>query len=553
MRVTIAQLNPTVGDIEGNLEKVKPVLEQASRESSDLLVLTELFLVGYPPKDLLEREWFIDCAERGIERMVELSGGYPNLGVLFGAPVRVKKGAGHLLHNSAILAYRGKLLFTQHKSLLPTYDVFDEGRYFDPGTEPGIIEFKGEKLGISICEDAWNDPDLWPRRLYSYDPIASLAQKGATLLVNISSSPFHVGKEEVRFRIVSSHARKHGVPFVFVNQIGANDDLVFDGRSIAVDRLGNAVTVCPSFKEHIETIETRTEGSATADRYRPQDQTESARDALVLGIRDYMRKCGFHKAVLGLSGGIDSAVVAVLASEAIGPENVLGVAMPSRFTKKESTEYAKELALRIGIGFEIVPIDSIYQAYIDELNAPLKGTDKVDVTLENIQARIRGNILMAVSNEFGHLVLSTGNKSELAVGYSTLYGDMSGGLAVISDVPKTMVYKIAGLINAEAEIIPRWIIDRPPSAELRPDQTDQDTLPPYEILDRIIHYYVDDGRSAEEISALGLDSQTVKWVIKTIDRNEYKRRQAAPGLRITSKAFGTGRRMPIAAKVNKAK
>jgi NAD+ synthase (glutamine-hydrolysing) len=548
MRVTIAQLNPTVGDIEGNLERVKPVLEQAARDSSDLVVLTELFLVGYPPRDLVERDWFIDCAERGIERMVELSARYPSQGILFGAPVRVRSGAGHLLHNSAILAHAGKLLFTQHKSLLPTYDVFDEGRYFDPGNEPGVVEFKGEKLGISICEDAWNDPDLWPRRLYSYDPVAALASKGATLLVNISSSPFHVGKEEVRFRIVSTHARKHGLPFVFVNQVGANDELVFDGRSIAVDRLGNAVTICPSFKEHVETIETGTGGSP--DRYRPQDEIESARDALVLGIRDYMRKCGFKRAVLGLSGGIDSAVVAVLASEAIGPENVLGVAMPSRYSKEESTDYAKELASRIGIGFEIVPIDSIYQAYIDELNAPLKGTDKVDVTLENIQARIRGNILMAVSNKFGHLVLSTGNKSELAVGYSTLYGDMSGGLAVISDVPKTMVYKIAGLINLDREIIPRWIIDRPPSAELRPDQKDQDTLPPYEILDRIIHHYVDEGRSADEIAGLGLDPQTVKWAIKTIDRNEYKRRQAAPGLKITSKAFGTGRRMPIAAKVN---
>jgi NAD+ synthase (glutamine-hydrolysing) len=539
-------LNPTVGDIEGNLEKIARVLPRAAQDASDLLILSELFLVGYPPRDLLEREWFVHKVEAAVDRVAEMSRKFPATGILLGAPVRVQVGTGHCLHNSAILVYQGKVLHIQHKSLLPTYDVFDEARYFDPAKDINTVAFKGEVLGITICEDAWNDEELWPQRLYDLDPVAVLAKKGATLLVNISSSPFDVGKEDLRFRIVSNHARKHRIPFIFVNQIGANDELIFDGLSLAVDRDGDAFAVCPSFKEHVETIDTNTPG--VPGLYAPQEQIESAHQALVLGIGDYLRKCGFRKVVIGLSGGVDSAVVACLAAEAIGGENVLAVAMPSVFSKPESTDYARKLAETIGIGFKVIPIDPVYKAYIESLKEPLELSDEIEITHENIQARIRGNILMAISNKSGHLVLSTGNKSELAVGYSTLYGDMSGGLAIISDVPKMMVYGIARHINRERETIPQWIIDRPPSAELRPDQTDQDTLPPYEILDRIIHYYVDEDYSIDEIVAEGLDPATVKWAVRAIDRNEYKRRQAAPGLKITSKAFGMGRRMPIAAK-----
>ena len=546
MRATIAQLNPTVGDIEGNLDKVARVLPRAAQDASDLLIFSELFLVGYPPRDLLEREWFIHKVEAAVDRVAEMSRKFPATGILLGAPVRVQMGTGHCLHNSAILIHHGNVLHVQHKSLLPTYDVFDEARYFDPAKDISTVAFKGEVLGITICEDAWNDEELWPRRLYDLDPVAVLAKKGATLFVNISSSPFDVGKEDLRFRIVSNHARKHRIPFIFVNQIGANDELIFDGLSLAVDRDGDAFAVCPSFKEHVETIDTNTPG--VPGLYAPQEQIESAHQALVLGIGDYLRKCGFQKVVIGLSGGVDSAVVACLAAEAVGSENVLAVAMPSLFSKPESTEYARRLAETVGIGFKVIPIDPVYKAYIESLKEPLELSDEIEITHENIQARIRGNILMAISNKSGHLVLSTGNKSELAVGYSTLYGDMSGGLAIISDVPKTMVYGIARCINREREIIPRWIIDRPPSAELRPDQTDQDTLPPYEILDRIIHYYVDEDYSIDEIVAEGFDPVTVKWAVRAIDRNEYKRRQAAPGLKITSKAFGMGRRMPIAAK-----
>jgi NAD+ synthase (glutamine-hydrolysing) len=546
MKVTLAQLNPTVGDIKGNLEKIPDVLDAASVDLSDLVVLPELFLVGYPPRDLLKREWFIKKVEEAIGVVAEISSIYPETGILFGAPVPVQKEAGHRLYNSAVLAYQGKILHYTHKSLLPTYDVFDEGRYFDPADDIDVVPFKDEILGISICEDAWNDKGFWPRPIYSLDPIAILARKGATLLVNISGSPFYLGKEKLRFDMVRHHAMTHKLPFVFVNQVGANDELIFDGRSFALDSDGNAITVLSSYCEHLETIDTRTSG--TADRYSPEVHTESAYEALVLGVRDYLRKCGFNNAVIGLSGGIDSAVVACIAADAIGADNVLGVAMPSRFSKPESTQFASKLADSLGIHFDTIPIEPMYEAYHESLHEQLEFGDGVEVTLENIQARIRGNILMAISNKFGHLVLSTGNKSELAVGYSTLYGDMSGGLAVISDVPKTLVYEIARYINRDKEVIPEWIIERPPSAELRPDQLDQDTLPPYEILDKIIHHYVDLECSISDIINEGFDPATVQWVVKTIDRNEYKRRQAAPGLKITSKAFGMGRRMPIAAK-----
>jgi NAD+ synthase (glutamine-hydrolysing) len=548
MKVTIAQLNPIVGDINGNASKTIQTLAQCRDQEPDLVVFPELFLVGYPPKDLLERPWFIEKVQQAIQELARMSVRFPQTGILFGAPLPTGKDVGKRLYNSAVLIFQGRILSVHHKSLLPTYDVFDERRHFDPAAEINTVDFKGEKLGISICEDAWNDPELWPKgTLYPFDPIETLAEKRATLFINISASPFFMGKEEIRFRLIRNHALKHRRPFVFVNQIGGNDELVFDGRSLCLDAAGEPATICPSFVEHIHTINTELAGRPSL--YVPQDKIESIHEALVLGVRDYMRKCGFSKAVVGLSGGIDSAVTCCLAKAAVGSENVLGISMPSPYSSKGSIEDSRRLAANIGIRFLVVPISTIYQAYLDTFKDPFAGKEP-DITEENIQARIRGNILMAFSNKFGHLVLSTGNKSELAVGYCTLYGDMSGGLAVISDVPKTMVYDLAGHINRKTEVIPRAIIEKPPSAELKPDQVDQDTLPPYPILDKILYYYVEELYSVEEIIRLGFDRETVRWVAQMVEKNEYKRKQAALGLKVTTKAFGIGRRIPIAAKVD---
>ncbi len=547
MKLTLAQLNPIIGDFKGNLEKAKRTLARGHEEVSDLVILPELFIVGYPPRDLLERKWFIDKSEATIGELVEASAGFPGTGILLGAPHRTGRDIGRGLHNSALLIHQGEVLFRQHKSLLPTYDVFEEARYFDVAPGIGVVPFKNEMLGISICEDAWNDPELWPRRYYPFDPQEELARRGATVFINISASPFHIGKEEFRFRMFQNHARKHRVPFVFVNQVGANDELIFDGRSIVVDGKGDPVTIFPSFQEHVQTIDLEEE-EGRPGLYSPMGRIESIHDALILGLRDYVGKCGFSKVVIGLSGGIDSAIVCYLATAALGAENVLGVTMPGPYSSTGSVEDSRRLAENLGVEMLEVPITPIYEAYGRTLEEPVQAGQEVDVTYENVQARIRGNILMALSNRFGYLVLSTGNKSEMAVGYCTLYGDMTGGLSVISDVPKTMVYELAGYINRESEVIPREIVTKSPSAELRPDQEDQDTLPPYEVLDPIIEQYVDEGLSSEEILDLGFDRGTVEWVIRAVDRNEYKRRQAAPGLKVMPKAFGVGRRMPIAAR-----
>ena len=548
MKVTIAQLNPIIGDIDGNFTKVINTLSKCKNDLSDLVIFPELFIVGYPPRDLLEKKWFIKNTQQAVQKLINISKQYPQTGIIVGAPQPTKKQTGRGLYNSALLMYRGKILFSQHKTLLPTYDVFDEARYFDVASEVQVVRFKDETLGISICEDAWNDPELWPKRYYPFDPEETLAKKEASVFINISASPFHLGKEKVRFRIFHNHAKKHHIPFIFVNQVGGNDELIFDGRSMCIDELGNPIVIFSSFKEQVKTIDIRRPG--ISNLYKPMSIIESVYEALLLGLRDYIRKCGFSKVVIGLSGGIDSAVVCCLAEEAVGSENVLGVTMPGPFSSKGSVVDSKKLANNLGIELKEIPITSIYNSNVDILKKHLKIEEKVDVTLENIQARIRGNILMAISNKFGNLVLSTGNKSELAVGYCTLYGDMSGGLAVISDVPKTMVYKLAHFINRKTEVIPTEIIDKRPSAELKPDQKDQDTLPPYDTLDSILHYYIDEGYSLKEILDLNFDPDIVKWVIKVVDRNEYKRRQAAPGLKVTPKAFGIGRRMPIAAKYN---
>lgn len=550
MKIAIAQCNPTVGDTDGNVRILEETLAACAGQSPDLVVFPELFLTGYPPRDLLEWEWFLGRVDRALDRVVALSTAYPETGILLGAPVRTGAKTGKGLYNAAILLQNGRILFTQAKSLLPTYDVFDEGRYFDPARRVDVVPFKDHVLGISVCEDAWNDPELWPRRYYPVDPEEALAKQGATLFINISASPFYLGKEQVRFRIFQNHARKHHVPFVYVNQVGGNDELVFDGRSMCFDADGNPLAVLPAFREAVQTVEID-RPAPSAPVYQSQDEVESLHQALVLGLRDYVKKCGFSSVVVGLSGGIDSAVVCCLAAEALGPSHVLGVTMPGPYSSAGSIEDSRTLADTLGIEFAEVPITPVYRAYVDALAGHLVVEEEKGVTFENIQARIRGNVLMALSNEYGHLVLSTGNKSELSVGYCTLYGDMSGGLAVISDVPKTMIYRLTREINSVKTIIPENILTKPPSAELRPDQKDADTLPPYEVLDRILHLYIDENRSIDEIAGAGFDAATVKWVACTVDRNEYKRRQAAPGLKVTPKAFGSGRRMPIAAKINR--
>lgn len=545
MRVAIAQLNPVVGDIDGNLKKIVDTLNQTRSDAPDLVVFSELFLVGYPPRDLLERPMFIEKVQNALHELLMISREFPETGILLGVPMPTGSETGRGLYNSAVLIYRGSLLAGRHKSLLPNYDVFDEARYFDPTPEIDTIAFKNEVLGVSICEDAWNDQEVWPRRNYACDPVDNLVKKGATILINISASPFTVGKEEVRYRIISNYAKKHGIPFLYVNQVGGNDELIFDGRSMCVDKTGSPIAVLPSFQEFVQTINISAPG--TPGLFVPQEKVESVYEALVLGIRDYIKKCGFSKVVIGLSGGIDSAVVCCLATAALGKENVLGVTMPSPYSSKGSIEDSRQLAQNLGVQFKEIPITGIFSSYGESLKEHFEGREP-DITEENIQARIRGSIVMSISNKFGYLVLSTGNKSEMAVGYCTLYGDMCGGLSVISDVPKTMVYELAQYINREGELIPQATITKPPSAELRPDQLDQDSLPPYDVLDKILYYYLDEGYSEKDIVNKNFDPGIVEWVTRNVDRNEYKRRQAAPGLKVTSKAFGVGRRMPIAAK-----
>jgi NAD+ synthase (glutamine-hydrolysing) len=545
MRITMAQLNPVVGDIEGNVSKILDTLRVASEARAELAVFPELTITGYPPKDLLERPAFIEQAVSALDRVAAASKAHPGLGIILGCPSPTGREKSKALYNSAFLISDGGIRFQQPKLLLPTYDVFDEGRYFAPATENAVTSFNGIDLGLSICEDLWHVPDPWNKRPYPCDPIEMLAEKGASLIINISASPFSVGKEKVRYDLIHDHTKTQRVAFLFVNQTGGNDDLVFDGRSLFVDDSGHARHVLPSFEEAVVTVDTNDPGRDSA--YTCEDELETIFKALVLGTRDYLHKCGFSKAVIGGSGGIDSAVTAVVASHALGPENVLVLAMPSPYSSPESMEDAEALARNLGVSIKCIAISEIMTAYEDSLRDAFKGKRR-DETEENIQARIRGNLLMAFSNKFGYLPLSTGNKSELAVGYCTLYGDMTGGLSVISDVPKTLVYKLAELINRDSIVIPKRIIEKPPSAELKPDQKDQDTLPPYDVLDRILEAYIDQHQSVGEIVKAGFDRKTVSWVIDAVRKNEYKRKQAAPGLKVTSKAFGTGRRMPIAAK-----
>jgi NAD+ synthase (glutamine-hydrolysing) len=543
MKIALAQINTIVGDINGNRDSVLQVVDKSQALGADIAVFPELCLTGYPPRDLLGLHGFVESNLRALQEIAVHSG---SMGIVLGFVDRNPKKEGRDFHNSAAFLAGGKVQAVIHKTLLPTYDVFDEDRYFERSEGVRLVEFGGRILGISICEDAWNSEDFWSKPLYSSDPILTQVEMGANLLINISASPFEMGKPRFRFQMLLDHVRKHHVPLVYVNAVGGNDDLLFDGNSLGLGKNGNVIAQGRGFAEDLLVVDTE----SNADRgYHEGEGMENLFQALVMGTRDYARKCGFKSAVLGLSGGIDSAIVGCIAVEALGADHVLGVSMPSMFSAPESYEDARLLAQNLGMQFDTIPIKPVFEAFHKSLSGVFSGLPE-DETEENLQARTRGTILMALSNKLGHLVLSTGNKSELAAGYCTLYGDMVGGLAVISDVPKTMIYKLAAYINRHRDIIPRNTIQRAPSAELRPNQTDQDTLPEYEILDGILKSRVEEQMSLDEIVAQGYERQIVEKVVRMIQINEYKRRQAAIGLKVTTRAFGPGRRMPIAMKLD---
>src|SRR6201987_282194 len=540
MKIALAQFNPTVGDFAGNTARILALATKANERGADLAVFSELCLCGYLPQDLLERPAFI---ERNKRELKALAAKLP-LPAIVGYAGKSTNGTGKAIANKAALLSGGKIVFEQCKMLLPTYDVFDESRYFQPATKQSVYEFGGEKLGITICEDVWNDKNFWAVRLYDRDPVTELAGQGTEVLINISASPYTIDKRGLRMDMLRSTAMTHKLPVVYVNQVGGNDSLIFDGASMALTADGKVAARGAAFEEDLVLFDTGTGEGEIHEQ--PREEIEYAYRALVLGTRDYVHKCKFSKTLVGLSGGIDSAVVAAIAVDALGAENVLGVSMPGPFSSAGSKTDAEAVARNLGIEFTTIPITSVYEAYLAALK-PVFGKRKPDVAEENIQARIRGNYLMALSNKFGSMVLSTGNKSELAVGYCTLYGDMAGGLAVISDVPKLMVYELARWINREREVIPASTIEKPPSAELRPNQKDEDSLPPYEVLDRILKAYIEDLKSPQEIAdKYGFDLKLVRDIAQLVDRNEYKRKQAAPGLKITSRAFGFGRPFPIA-------
>lgn len=545
MRITLCQLNPVMGDIAGNVRLVRDTLDRASRDKPDLVVFSEMILQGYPPRDLLERPSFVAAGLAAVDQIAAYTRRLPGLGVLIGCAMPSTAPHGKGLTNSALLLADGATVFRQDKSLLPTYDIFDETRYFDPATSVSVFEWHGERLGISICEDAWNHAEMMPRRLYEQDPVQRLAQQGATVLINLSGSPYHIHKEQLRYDIMRCHARTHRLPFVFVNQVGGDDELIFDGNSMVLDAAGDLRAHLGAMRENVQTVDLS--APAPVITLPKVDEAASVYDALVLGLRDYARKCGFTRAIMGLSGGIDSALTACIAAEALGPSAVIGVTMPSRYSSQGSVDDSRALAAALGIDFRTIAIEPAFNALLGSLAPQFDGRSP-DVTEENLQARVRGTLLMAMSNKFGALLLTTGNKSEMAVGYCTLYGDMNGGLAVISDLPKTMVYKVARYVNRNREIIPDASLTKPPSAELRPDQKDQDTLPPYEVLDAILAMLIEESKGRDEVVAAGFDARTVDWVVRAVRINEYKRRQAALGLRVSPKAFGTGRRFPIAAR-----
>jgi len=543
VKIALGQINPTVGDFAGNAARIIDFSQRAKAAGAGLILCPELAICGYPPRDLVERPSFVTRNRESAERIAAATSG---IAVICGLVTPADSDTGKSVMNSAALLMDGKVAFTQSKMLLPTYDVFDEMRNFAPAKNQQLFPFCGNRMALTICEDAWNDKQFWAKRLYTVDPVDSLIQAGGNFVLNISASPFWIGKREFRRDMLASIARQHKVPVALVNQVGGNDSLVFDGSSLVLDREGKVIAQGKSFEEDLIYFDSQ---SLTGEMHEQITGEEaSAYAALVLGTRDYIRKCGFQKAIIGLSGGIDSALTAVIAADAVGPENVIGVGMPGPYSSPGSIDDARELAKNLGIRFELLTINPAYEAYRQTLQPVFAGC-KEDVTEENIQSRARGTLLMALSNKFGAIVLSTGNKSELGAGYCTLYGDMVGGLAVISDVPKTLVYRLSEYVNSRYPVIPRASIEKPPSAELRPDQKDSDSLPPYEVLDAVLEDYVEDSHSAERIATdRSLDIEVVRRVIRMVDRAEYKRQQAAPGLKISPKAFGYGRRFPIAAK-----
>jgi NAD+ synthase (glutamine-hydrolysing) len=543
VKIALGQINPTVGDFSGNAAKHIDWARRAQSNGAELILFPELSVCGYPPRDLVERPSFVARNRETVEQIAAATRG---ISVICGMVTPAESETGKSVMNSAALLQDGKIAFVQSKMLLPTYDVFDEMRNFAPAKSQKIFSLSGQEVALTICEDAWNDKLFWPKRLYVIDPIEALIRSGGNVVLNISASPFWIGKREFRHQMLAAIARHHKVPVAMVNQVGGNDSLVFDGSSIVLNSEGNIIAQGGSFEEDLIYFDS---GSLTGDIHRQIEGDEaSVYAALVLGTRDYMRKCGFQKAIIGLSGGIDSALTAVIAADAVGPENVIGVGMPGPYSSPGSIDDARALAENLGIRFELLSIQCPYEAYRATLQNVFAGLDE-DVTEENIQSRARGTLLMALSNKFGAIVLSTGNKSELGVGYCTLYGDMVGGLAVISDVPKTLVYRLSHYVNSRRAVIPEATLEKPPSAELRPNQKDSDSLPPYEILDAVLEDYVEDAHSAEQISAdRGFDIETVRRVMRMVDRAEYKRQQAAPGIKISPKAFGYGRRFPIAAK-----
>jgi len=538
MKIGILQLNFTVGDFRGNSEKLVSAYERAVREGAELCVGSELGLCGYPPRDLLNRRDFVESHERALRKVAKRVGKVP---LLIGGIEKTNQKTGRPLYNTAFLVEKGKTRAVARKILLPTYDVFDEDRYFEAGDKVGSVRIAGKRVGVTICEDIWNDEDLWPERRYRIDPVRELAKKGMDLLINLSASPWNIGKEKVRYRLLAEVAKREKIPVIQVNQVGGNDELVFDGQSLGLGVKGGLLARGVAFMEDVKVVDI---GGKEEKPVWAGDE-EQVFQALVLGTRDYLQKCGFQEVVLGLSGGIDSALVAVVAAEALGKDKVLGVAMPSRFSSAGSLADAEALAKRLGIRYKEIPIEDTFAAMLRSI-APAREGRSGGLTEENLQSRIRGMTLMAISNDSGRLLLTTGNKSEMAVGYCTLYGDMCGALAVIADVPKTLVYRISRWINREREIIPKNSIEKAPSAELRPDQKDQDSLPPYEELDRILESYVVNEGSIQGMVKKGISKVLAEEMVRKIDISEYKRRQAAPGLKVTTKAFGVGRRIPLA-------